>query len=341
MKEAILYRKLDDGSVLCYLCYRLCKIKEGETGFCRVRKNISGKLFSLNYSKAVAYNVDHIEKKPFYHFFPGTRAFSFSTVGCNFACLHCQNWQISRGFNTVYGEDLPPSKIKKIVEDPSISGVAYTYTEPTIFMEYALDTAKLIYPMNKYNVFVTNGYMTEAAIKEMKKYIDASRIDIKSFSADFYREVSGGVNIEYVLSTIKSLYKVMHIELINLIIPTKNDSPEEIRNLSSWVASISKDIPLHFTAFYPAHKLLNLPRTDLETLLKARQIAIDEGLRYVYTGNIPNPPTESTYCPNCGKPVIKRSTFTVYSNLLEDGNRCPFCGYKLNIITDLKKYRSR
>lgn len=342
MKEAMLWKSIGKKDVLCYLCYRLCKIKPNEIGFCRVRKNIDGKLYSLVYGKAIAANIDPIEKKPFYHFMPGTNVFSIATVGCNFRCKYCQNWEISQvASGRIEGEDLPPEQIRKICALHNLPGCSYTYTEPTIFMEYALDTAKLLREDGRFNVFVTNGYMTTAAINEMDKYIDASRIDLKGFDDRIYTDVSGDVRLEYVLQNIKELHKRQHIEIITLLVPGYNTSDDDIRQLSQWVYDLSPEIPLHFIAFYPAHKMVDTPSTSLETLVRARKIALDIGLHYVYTGNRQDSETESSYCPHCGTMVIKRWGFEVLENKLMPGARCPECGKKLNFVLDIEEYWKR
>ena len=332
MREAMLWKKGEGNSVNCFLCNRKCTIPEGKRGFCRVRENQGGTLYSLVYGKAVSYTIDPIEKKPFYHFMPGTSCFSFATVGCNFRCEHCQNWGISQP-EKIFGEDLPPEKLVEMAKRSS--GIAYTYTEPTIFFEYAKDTAELARPQGLYNVFVTNGYMTSEAVKEMG-FLDASRIDLKAFTDEFYVKVCGGAHLEPVLNSIKLLHKRMHVELITLLIPTLNDSEDELRALSKWVRDVSPDIPLHFTAYYPAHKM-TLPPTPLETLEKARKIAMEEGVRFVYTGNIPGAPGENTYCPNCGELLIKRIGFGISENKLTGKNTCPECGEKIPVVTELKK----
>jgi len=252
---------------------------------------------------------------------------------------NCQNYEISQAFGGVTGEDLPPEKIQRICNEQNIPGVAYTYTEPTIFMEYALDTAKLTMKDGRYNVFVTNGYMTTAAINEMNKYIDASRIDLKGFHDEVYKKLCGDVVLEYVLSSIKELHKRQHIELINLIIPGHNDDEDDIRASAKWVKKLSPDIPMHYIGFYPANRMMDTSSTSLTMLKRAREIAIEEGLNYVYTGNRQDEDTESTYCPECKEKVIKRFGFGVVENKLDKDSKCPDCGYKLNVITDLEKYR--
>jgi len=339
-KEAMLFHTLPSGAVKCELCNRYCIIQIGARGFCGVRENQGGVLNSLVYGKAIAYGIDPIEKKPFYHFMPGSQTFSFATVGCNFACEHCQNWEISqiRGTKQISGEDLPPAKIVKMAKEKECQGVAYTYTEPTIFFEYAYDTAEIARREGLFNVFVTNGYMTEKCIDKMQN-IDASRIDLKSFKDEHYMKVCGGAHLEPVLKSIKLLHARQHIEIITLLIPTLNDSKDELHALATWVKDLSPDIPLHFTAYYPAYKM-SLPPTPSETLEKARDIAMEVGLKYVYTGNVPGHPGEDTYCPNCKTKLIQRFGFTVTNNiLLREGSKakCPECGAKINIVTKVER----
>jgi len=335
MREAELWKPMPGKAVSCFLCQRRCYIKEGERGFCRVRQNIGGTLQSLNYGKCAAYCMDPIEKKPFYHFMPGSKVFSFAAAGCNFRCEHCQNWDISQPAE-VFGQELPPGKLVDLALAHKSAGVAYTYTEPTIFYEYAKDTALLARKRGMYNVFVTNGYETPETIKDAV-WLDAARVDLKAFTDKFYKEVCGGAHLEPVLNSIKLLHARMHIELITLLIPTLNDSEGEIRALSKWVKELDAEIPLHFTAYYPANRM-KLPPTPIETLVRARKIAMEEGLKYVYTGNRPGDEGESTYCPKCGFCVVKRFGFEVEENNLKEG-KCPKCGSRLPIITDWKKGR--
>ena len=337
MKEAMLWEPAEGGFVQCLLCRRKCKIAEGKRGFCRVRENRGGKLYSLNYGKAIAVNVDPMEKKPFYHFMPGDSVFSFSTVGCNFACDYCQNWEISQGFTSITGEDLPPERIAQICKNQEIPGAAYTYTEPTVFMEYALDTAKLLHRDGKYNVFVSNGYMSDGAIREMEGRIDATRVDLKGFHDRIYKEVCKDVELEGVLASIKGLYKIGHVEIINLIVPGYNDDEDDIRAVCKWVKDLDKRVPVHFIAFFPAHRMMDVPPTKLETLLRAREIALEEGLLHAYTGNLPNEETESTYCPKCKEVVVRRSGFGVIENRVTKDGKCP-CGEQLYFVNDIQEY---
>ena len=336
MREAELYRKMPGNAVSCFLCQRRCYLKKGETGYCHARKNDSGTLCPLNYGKCVSYAVDPIEKKPFYHFAPGSPVFSFAAAGCNFRCEHCQNWEISQP-EKIFGQEIAPRQLVDMALRTGSKGIAYTYTEPTIFYEYAKDTAILAREEGLYNVFVTNGYMTPEAIESMD-WLDAARIDLKAFSDKFYREVCGGAHLEPVLKSIKLLHSKMHIELITLLIPTLNDSDEEIRALSKWVRELGRDVPLHFTGYYPANRM-TIPPTPVETLERARKIAMEEGLHYVYTGNRPGGPGESTYCPACGERVIHRMGMQMLENRLVKG-KCPKCKAALPVMfMDGKKAR--
>jgi len=334
MKEAMLYQRLDGKRVKCALCSHRCLILDGKRGFCGVRENRGGTLYSLVYGKCASWAVDRIEKKPFYHFFPGTDVFSFATVGCNFRCLHCQNFELSQ-VQEISGEDLSPEQLVKFAKKYRCAGIAYTYTEPTIFFEYANDTAILARKEGMYNVFVTNGYMTPEMIEKMGS-IDASRIDLKSMNDKFYKRICSA-SLEPVLNSIKLLHKRGHIEIINLVIPTKNDSEEDLRALAKWVAALDKDIPLHFTAFYPANKMLDIPPTPAKLLEKARNIAMEEGLRYAYTGNVPGHDGENTYCPNCKELLIKRFGFDIVDYRITKDKKCPKCGAGIKIITELPK----
>ncbi|VVB98787.1 Radical SAM superfamily protein [uncultured archaeon] len=315
----------------CNLCQRRCYLKDGETGFCHVRRNVKGKLISLNWGKAVSYGVDPIEKKPFYHFMPGSPVFSFAAPGCNFRCEHCQNWEISQP-KEIVGRDIPPEQMVEMAVKSESEGIAYTYTEPTIFYEYAKDTAVLARRKKLYNVFVSNGYMTPETIETLD-FLDAARIDLKAFTDKFYRQVCGEAHLEPVLKSIKLLHKKMHVEVITLLIPTLNDSDDEIRALSKWVKELDAEIPLHFTGYYPANRMTIRP-TPVETLDRARKIALEEGLKYVYTGNRPGDVGENTYCPKCGEKVISRYGMQMVENRLAKGNQCPKCKTKLPIVFD-------
>ena len=252
MREAELYRRMPAGAVSCFLCQRRCYLKGGETGYCRVRRNEAGKLYSLNWGKCASNAVDPIEKKPFYHFCPGSQAFSFAAPGCNFRCEHCQNWEISQPAR-ISRAGHPAEEMVGLALRSHADGIAYTYTEPTIFYEYAKDTAILARKKGLYNVFVTNGYMTPETVGQLR-FLDAARIDLKAFTDKFYREVCGDAHLEPVLKSIKLMHSKMHVEIITLLIPTLNDSDEEIRALSRWVRELDAGIPLHFTGVLPCEQ---------------------------------------------------------------------------------------
>jgi len=338
MREASLYRKMPQQAVSCFLCQRRCYLKDGEKGFCRVRQNIGGKLYSLNYGKCISYCNDPIEKKPFYHFMPGSQVFSFAASGCNFRCEHCQNADISQPAE-IFGQELSPEKLVALALAHRSKGIAYTYTEPTIFYEYAADTAALARKQNLYNVFVTNGYQTPETINDAV-WLDAARVDLKAFTDKFYKQVCGNAHLEPVLQSIKLLHRKMHVEIITLLIPTLNDSNEEIRALSQWVRKLDADTPLHFTAYYPSNRMTLSP-TSGETLLRARKIAMEEGLRYVYTGNRPGDGGENTICPKCNALAVERFGFEVVANNITKDARCKKCGETLPFILDWKKARKK
>lgn len=329
-----------DGKVLCKACYQRCLIKDGEYGKCGVRVNREGKLFLTVYGSVASYNTDPIEKKPLYHFLPGTHTFSVGTVGCNFSCLFCQNWEISQYPQThrykTFGKNMSPEDIvglAKVYKTPSIS---YTYNEPVIFFEFAFDTMKLVHAEGIRNVFVTSGYETEEVIDASLPYLSAMNIDLKSFSDKFYREVCGA-RLKPVLKTIEYAYKKgVWIEITTLVIPGLNDTPEEIRDIARFIRSISENIPWHISRFFPAYKMTNLSPTPLSSLIGAYEIAKEEGLNYVYLGNYPSEDLESTYCPSCAYKVIERRGFLgeQVKVHLSDG-KCPKCGKVIDGIWSL------
>jgi pyruvate formate lyase activating enzyme len=330
LKEAMFYEKLDNNRVNCNLCSHRCKnIDTSQRGLCGVRENINGKLFSLVYARLVARSVDPIEKKPLFHFLPGSLSYSISTVGCNFRCDNCQNFDISqmpRERKTIIGQETPPEVVVLAAKQNGCKSIAYTYTEPTIFFEYALDVAKLAKKEGLKNVFVTNGYITEEPLQEIAPYLDASNIDLKSFSDDFYRKHCGA-RMQPVLDCIK-LHKKLGIwlELTTLVIPTLNDSEKELHQIAAFIKDeIGPETPWHVSGFHPMYKLLDVSSTPVETLQKARQIGLETGLKYVYVGNVPGENGESTFCPNCGKTLIHRLGYRINENQIE-GSRCPFCG---------------
>ena len=302
MKEAILYRKLNEEpnrSVKCGLCSHNCTIPEGKRGICNVRVNVEGRLYSLVYGKAIAAHVDPIEKKPFFNFLPGTKSYSIATAGCNFRCKFCQNWNISQALNGqnskigegnmhIPGSNLEPKEIVTLAKKHDCKSIAYTYTEPTIFFEYAYDTSKLANKEGIYNVFVTNGYMTKDALDTISPFLDAANVDLKAFTDKFYREICSA-RLDPVLETMKRMKKQnIWLEVTTLVIPTLNDSMDELLQIAEFIKSeLGAETPWHISRFHQDYKMMDLPETDTETIHKAREIGLETGLRYVYAGNLP------------------------------------------------------
>jgi pyruvate formate lyase activating enzyme len=333
LHEAILYEKQPENKVKCSLCARRCLISEGATGFCLVRKNHAGTLYTLNYGKAVSLGVDPIGKKPLSHFNPGASVMSVAAAGCNFRCQFCDNWMISQD-HEVAGRPYPPEQIVKSAQDSKCQGISYTYTEPTIFMEYALDTAKLARQAGLFNTFVTNGYETPEAVKTIAPYLDAATVDFKGGAdPEFYRTVSAVPNVEAIFEALKE-FKLngIHLEITNLIVPKVGDSMEKIKALCEWIRdNLGRDTPLHLLRFHPEYKMTNLQATKVEDLEKAFVIAKETGLNYVYLGNVAGHATENTYCPNCNTAVIKRFSFEITEWNLTADMDCPVCGRHIPI----------
>jgi pyruvate formate lyase activating enzyme len=333
LMEAMFYEKLDAKMVNCNLCSHRCsRIADSKRGICGVRENRDGELYSLVYGKVVARSVDPIEKKPLFNFLPGSQSYSIATVGCNFHCDNCQNYDISqlpKTRGTIVGEDTSPEAIVLAAKLSNCESIAYTYSEPTIFFEYAYDIAKRAKNVGIRNVFVTNGYITPEALREISPYLDAANIDLKSFSDEFYRQ-NCGARLQPVLDSIK-LYKSLGIwiEITTLIIPTLNDSEEELKKIAEFIKEVGEDIPWHITQFHPTYKLMDQPRTPVATLRKARQIGLEAGLRYVYEGNVPGENGENTYCHKCGKLLIRRIGYRILENKIEN-SACTYCGTKID-----------
>ncbi len=325
MKEAKYYEKLDNKKVHCCLCPRHCKIGNGQRGFCFIRKNEGGTLYQMAYNQPYAINIDPIEKKPLYHFHPGTAILSLGAAGCNIGCKFCQNWDMSkarRDHSRTF--DFTPAKASEVARQNQCASLAYTYNEPTIWAEYVEDLSAEAASHGLHNVMVTNGYITPEAIDGVYRHIDAANIDLKSFSEEFYRKITLS-HLKPVLEAIQLLHqKGIWIELTTLIVPTLNDTPDEIRTLCEWVMEhLGPDVPLHFSAFHPDYKLRDLPATPPGTLEKARNVATESGIRYVYVGNVRSD-SANTYCHNCGALLIQRNWHSIRVNHLEDG-RCPDC----------------
>ena len=332
MKEAMFYRLDEENVVHCELCAHHCRIKEGRRGICGVRENRDGVLYSLVYGRLIAEHIDPIEKKPLFNFLPATKAYSISTVGCNFSCRHCQNFEISQYPHAHNGDIAGHTKeAGQVVEDAvqtGCSSVCYTYVEPTIFYEYAYDCAQEAQKRGLKNVFVSNGYMTPAVTRELATVLDGINIDVKAFRDDFYKKVCRA-RLQPVLDNVKLMHELgVWVEVTTLLIPGLNDSEDELRDIARFIASISPDIPWHVTAFRPTYKMLDRPATPEATLRKARDIGKTAGLHYVYEGNIPGAGGENTFCPGCGAELISRYGFMIRQNRVTNGS-CPDCGQQI------------
>jgi len=332
MKEAMFYQKMDDGAVQCSLCNHRCLIKEGKRGVCGVRENKDGTLHSLVYGRCISQSIDPIEKKPLYHFYPGSDSFSVATVSCNFRCKHCQNYSISqavRDQKAIGGGYVSSQEIVKAAMYYNCTSIAYTYTEPTIYYEYAYDTAVLAHEQNIKNIFVTNGYISSEALRHIHPFLDAANVDLKSFSDEFYKQICGA-RLQPVLDSLK-LYKELGVwlEITTLIIPTYNDSDEELKKIAEFIFSLGPETPWHISAYYPAYKLNDQPQTPVQTLRRARQIGLNVGLRYVYEGNVPGEEGENTYCYSCESLLIDRSGFSIFRNHIT-GAMCPDCRARID-----------
>ncbi|MFQ5701237.1 MAG: AmmeMemoRadiSam system radical SAM enzyme [Acidobacteriota bacterium] len=326
MTRARWWRVEPDGRILCYLCPRYCRIREGQAGFCYIRKNVAGALYSLAYGRPCAIQVDPIEKKPLYHFIPGARILSLGTAGCNMGCKFCQNWEISKSSeDQVSSTSLPPGAVPPVAAARGCRAVAFTYNEPTIWGEYVIDIARGAHRSGLKTVMVTNGYITAEALPEVYEEIDAANVDLKAFTNDFYRKITL-TQIGPVLETIANLVsRGVWVEITTLIIPTLNDAMDEIRELATWILDhVGPDQPLHLTGFHPDFKLMNLPATSHETVHEARNVARSAGLRYVYEGNVHCAEGSATYCPRCGETLIERSWHRILRDRIA-GGRCP-CG---------------
>jgi pyruvate formate lyase activating enzyme len=334
MREAMLYEKLGDGRVKCHLCNHYCIISPGKRGICAVRENSDGTLYTLVYGKVIAAHIDPIEKKPLFHFYPGSKSYSIATVGCNFKCDHCQNYEISQ-YSKEYYPDIPgfemtPEEIVRGAKQARCVSISYTYTEPTVFFEFAYDCAKLAHENGIKNVFVSNGYTSPEAIKLIAPYLDANNIDLKG-DENFYRKVSGA-RLQPVLDTIKLMKELgVWVEVTTLVIPNYNDSENFLQWAAEFIKSIDPAIPWHVTQFYPTYKLLDQPRTPISTLRKAREIGLKAGLKYVYEGNVPGEGGENTYCPECGELLIERFGYSLIKIKMK-GSKCSKCGARIDGI---------
>jgi len=328
MKEAMFYQREQDLKVRCTLCRFNCLIADGSRGICSVRENRGGTLYSLVYGKLCAGHIDPIEKKPLFHVMPGSRSFSIATAGCNFGCHHCQNYSIAQvgPHAAIQGTEHTPQQIVQHAVTNGCRSISYTYTEPTIFYEFAYDTARLAREAGLMNIFVTNGYISKDALTAIAPFLDAANIDLKGFTEEFYRDIVHA-RLSPVLDSIIEYRKLgIWLEITTLVIPGLNDSDAELRGIAEFIsANLGVDTPWHVSQFYPTHKLTNLPRTPVETLRRARDIGRAAGLNYVYEGNVPGSGGENTTCPSCTALLIKRHGYSIEMNRIK-GGLCPDCG---------------
>lgn len=333
LTEAVLWDGIEDGQVQCDLCNFRCRIADGKLGHCSVRKNVGGTLYSLTYDKVCAANADPIEKKPLFHFQPGTRSFSVATVGCNFRCEFCQNWQISQAAletGRLEGEAISPEQIVAAAVRTGCKSIAYTYTEPTVFMELCQDCGRLAKARGLANVFVSNGYMTREAIDFAADWLDGINVDLKAFSDDYYRRLCKA-RLQPVLDTIAYIagQTPIWLEVTTLLLPGENDAPDELKQLAEFlVDKAGPDVPWHISRFHPQYKYSGTQATPIEAMQRAEEIGRVAGLRYVYLGNMPGTKSESTLCYHCGRMLIERLGYRIIANDIED-SQCPDCGTEI------------
>jgi pyruvate formate lyase activating enzyme len=324
--EARFYEKLANKKIKCKLCPRECTVGDRERGYCGVRENRGGTYYSLVHSRVCAAHVDPVEKKPLFHYLPGTVAFSLATAGCNVNCKFCQNWDISQSRpEQVPAEFTPPKRVAELAKQYGCPTIAYTYSEPVVFSEFLMDAADAGHKAGIRSIVVSNGYMQQEPLKAAYGKMDAVKIDLKSFSESYYKDVVTG-QLKPVLDSLVTLRKMdKWTEIVYLVVPTLNDDDAGFRGLAQWIkANLGVDVPLHFTQFHPEYLLKNLPITPVPTLERAKAIADAEGLHYVYIGNVPGHPAQNTYCPKCRKMLVERVGFTA-SKILIRNNSCPFC----------------
>jgi pyruvate formate lyase activating enzyme len=331
--EALLYATLEEKTVRCALCAHRCKIAPGNRGICRVRENRDGRLETRVYGKLIAQHIDPIEKKPIFHMLPGSRAYSIATVGCNFKCRFCQNADIAQlpadHQGAIVGQTVAPEAVVADARDNGCESIAYTYTEPTVFFEFALDVARLARESGLRNIFVTNGFMTAEALAMLLPFLDAANVDLKSFSDDFYKDICGA-RLAPVKATLKRMKEGgILVEVTTLLIPGLNDSPEEVTAIARFlVDELGPDTPWHISRFHPTYRMTDRPNTPVETLMRAREIGMAAGLRYVYVGNVPGSGGENTLCPDCGNIVINRFHYRSRTNLIDTNH----CAYSQHVI---------
>jgi len=337
MKESRFFEAFRDDAVRCTVCPRKCVIQPGKQGFCGVKENRDGKLVSLTYGELTAIAIDPIEKKPLAHFYPGSRSLSISSVGCSFTCPWCQNWHLSASkpgqLTTRYAS---PGEVVRMAERQECASIAYTYNEPLINLDYVEDVARLAKKKDIKNVLVTNGYISKEALGKVVDVIDAANVDWKAFNAPFYKEHCGGDLQDVLDATVEMKRSGVHIEVTFLVIPETNDDEDETRSMARFlVEKLGPDTPLHLSRFFPHHEFNHLPSTPVSTLYRAREIALEEGVEYVYVGNVPLNEYGDTYCPGCGERVVERQGYTISDWRLDDENRCKKCGNSIAIKGNL------
>jgi len=327
MKEAMLYEKLPDGRVRCHLCAHGCVVVDGGKGICQVRQNRGGVLYTLVYGRTISQHIDPIEKKPLFHFYPGSTAYSIATPGCNFRCRWCQNWEISqmpREQHLIAGHEATPRQIVAAALRNGCRSIAYTYTEPTIFFEYAYDTARLAHEAGLTNIFITNGYMTAEMLDTFQPYIDAANVDLKAFRDETYRRYVGAL-LQPVLDSLRRMKTLdIWLEVTTLVIPGINDDPAGLRDAAASVADeLGVGTPWHISRFFPAYEMNDVPPTPMTTLQRALEIGLEAGLHYIYVGNVPG--DENTLCHHCGQLLIRRAGYGILENHIQADGRCPNC----------------
>lgn len=338
IRETILFETLNRGAVRCGICPHRCEIAPGASGICSTRKNIGGKLYSVIYGLISSVAIDPIEKKPLFHFHPGSRCLSLGSYGCNLQCIHCQNWSIAHvrpSIDERAGEFLSPLQSMRLAQEERVDGLCWTYNEPTIWLEYMIEGAQLARQGGFYTAVVTNGYITPEALALLAPNVDAYRVDLKGWNPSFWRKIANISDPKPIFEAARLARKSwnLHVEVVTNVIPTYNDDDATFHQLAGWIReSLGPETPWHVTRFIPYLALSHLPATPLSTLEHARQIGLEEGLEYVYLGNVPTHPAENTLCPRCGSLLIERSGYRILRNTLEQRNQCPRCHLAIPII---------
>ncbi len=343
MKEADLYTPIGNGKVKCLACARYCQVGEGQIGLCGIRQNLGGKLQLLAYGKLFTGHIDPIEKKPVTHYHPGTKIFSVATSGCSWLCRYCQNWDISQR-RKIEGMDIEPDDVSRLAKEQGCQGIAYTYNEPTIFIEFARDIGIEAHRKGLFNIFVSNGFATPESVGEMSKFLDCITVDFKgNGETNFVRKYIGVPSADPILQTLKEIKSKtkIHIEITDLIVPKVGDDLNEARKLSRWICdNLGPETPIHFLRFHPDYKMMDFPSTPAKILEAHHKVAKEEGLKYAYLGNVPGHPLENTYCPECRNIIVKRYGYEINGWYLDKDNKCSYCGAQTSIVGKLALDRS-